>query len=314
MNLPAIKHLLLVLLCSPAIVCAQSPLDNQFWNYWSDGKAEISSYRTNQPRYGESRQGLAVAIFVTEPFSTTRRVKADPGNHPESEVTTALKLNLVEDFPTGIYDYNLMTSSFLSLTDTASIKGGSTLKISFSSQEWCGHVYSQLIPNANQASHVVHSYFDSEADSQTDLAFSKNWVSEDLLLHWARGLARPHLKPGESKTLPLVIRLKESRLLHKPLKEQEAKFSRSDELSSYQSSDGKSYVVRQLSVTRADGLRIDFSVEDEFPNRIVQWKSSDGFSAELVASKRVAYWNNNDNSSVKLLKELGLKARPNNTP
>ena len=314
MNFTALRLTLTILLFLPTSVCAQTPFDSQFWKYWSDGKAEISSYQTSQPRYGESREGLAVAIFVTEPFSTTRRVKADPGNHPESEVTTVLKLNLVEDFPTGIYDYNLMTSSFLSLTDTADIKSGATLKVSFSSQEWCGHVYSQLLPNTDKASHVVHSYFDSEADAKTDVTFPENWVSEDLLLHWARGLTEPFLKPGQSATRPLVKSLKETRLLHRPLRHHEAKFTRGNELVKYQSSNGTEYLVRKLSVARDDGLRIDFSVENEFPNRIVHWKSSDGFTAELITSKRIAYWNENGNRSLKLLKELGLNARPKNTP
>ena len=38
---------------------------------------EIASYDLTYPRYGEPRPGLAVTIFVTEPFSAEARVKAD---------------------------------------------------------------------------------------------------------------------------------------------------------------------------------------------------------------------------------------------
>src|SRR5207249_3206702 len=83
-----------------------------FWSTWGDGKAELDGYALTQPRYGELRAGTAVLIFVTEDFSDSARVKADPGKHPASDVYPVLKLNFVRDFQTGIYDYNVMTSTF----------------------------------------------------------------------------------------------------------------------------------------------------------------------------------------------------------
>ena len=46
-----------------------------FDKYWYDGKAEISSYKLKQGRYGEIHRGTASLIFVTEPFSPQRFVK-----------------------------------------------------------------------------------------------------------------------------------------------------------------------------------------------------------------------------------------------
>ena len=46
-----------------------------------------------------------------------------------------LKLNSVRDFQTGIYHYNVMTSVFARVA-----AGWPIAKVSFSSQEWCGHV------------------------------------------------------------------------------------------------------------------------------------------------------------------------------
>jgi len=89
--------------------------DAAFWKQWGDGQAELSGYDLTFPRYGQLRRGVAVTIFVTETFSNTLRVKADPGKHPPSDEFPVMKLNLIEDYQTGVYDYNDMTSSFVAL-------------------------------------------------------------------------------------------------------------------------------------------------------------------------------------------------------
>ena len=58
--------------------------DASFWAVWGDGKAEVNTYDLTFPRYNQKRKGVAIAIFVTEPFSDSARVKADPGKHPNS--------------------------------------------------------------------------------------------------------------------------------------------------------------------------------------------------------------------------------------
>ena len=40
-----------------------------FKNYWYTGKAEVNSYNLQQTRYGETREGKAVLIFLTEDIS-----------------------------------------------------------------------------------------------------------------------------------------------------------------------------------------------------------------------------------------------------
>src|SRR5688572_25287753 len=94
-------------------VAARSAAADPFWSAWGDGKAELDGYRLVQPRYGTVRKGHAVLIFVTEDFSDSLRVKADPGKHPASDVYPVLKLNAVRRFQTGIYDYSVLTSTFV---------------------------------------------------------------------------------------------------------------------------------------------------------------------------------------------------------
>ena len=66
-----------------------------------------------------------------ETFLAEDRVKADPGRRAKSEVFPVMKLNLVQDFPTGIYDYQLMTSSFSSLAPWNGRPAGSAARVMF---------------------------------------------------------------------------------------------------------------------------------------------------------------------------------------
>src|SRR5213082_2862718 len=101
---------------SPAAPPGGLEFGDEFWKHWGDGKGELAGYDLTIPRYGQSRKGVAVTVFVTETFSNSLRVKSDPGHHPKSDEFPVMKLNLVEDFATGIYDYNLLTSSFVALS------------------------------------------------------------------------------------------------------------------------------------------------------------------------------------------------------
>ncbi|WP_338039404.1 hypothetical protein [Maribacter litopenaei] len=135
-------------------------LSQEFKDYWYSGTAEITSYELEQARYGEIRKGKSVMIYVTEPFLSEKQVKADnssPNNVP------VLKLNATKKYLTGIYPYSIMTSSFYPVYDNQH-----ALKVSFSAQEWCGHVYAQ-INNRDEFQVTSHSYFESEADQSFGL-------------------------------------------------------------------------------------------------------------------------------------------------
>ena len=136
MRRPCLKSLLLTMICSVmtgSIAIAGGTPDRpafgaEFDQHWSDNKAEIAGYDLVTPRYGQLRKGTAVAIFVTEPFSNSARVKADPGEHSPDDEFPVLKLNLVEDYPTGVYDYNLMTSVFVALRPVNNLPAGTPTK------------------------------------------------------------------------------------------------------------------------------------------------------------------------------------------
>ena len=274
-----------------------------FWAHWGDGKAELNGYALKQPRYGSVRTGTAVLIYVSEDFSETLRVKADPGKHPASDVYPVLKLNAVRDFSTGIYDYNVMTSTFLRIAP-----GWPVAKVSFSSQEWCGHVWHQVVPRADRLRGLFHSYFDGEADGTDDLAFPKDGVLEDALAVFLRGWNGEYLKPGESRTVPFLPSLLWARLNHEPLAWTTATIARSASTRSVSVPAGR-FDVTAYTVETADGRALGFDIESASPHRLVRQTGPNGEELTLKGSTRLPYWQLNAPGGEQHLKALGLGGR-----
>ncbi|MGH7214910.1 MAG: hypothetical protein ACREIT_09120 [Tepidisphaeraceae bacterium] len=294
---------------------AAASFDAAFDRYWGDQKGELAGYDLLAPRYGELRQGVAVTIFVTEPFSNSARVKADPGKHPPQDEFPVMKLNLVEDFPTGIYDYNLMTSVFIALKPINGLPVGSPTKVSFSAQEWCGQVYHQLLFDGfDKGIHSTrHSYFDGEADADENLPHPRDGISEDALLHWARGLAEPFMKPGESRKVQLLRSAKNARLRHQPLDWTRATLRRQAKSETIEVPAGR-FECEVRTVDSEGNGRWTFHVERAHPHRLVEWRHTDGTDAKLLASHRLTYWQMHGQGFEKELEKLGLTPRPPRTP
>jgi hypothetical protein len=296
-----------------AVAEADSPaFGPAFWEHWGDGRAELAGYDLVTPRYGEPRRGTAVAIFVTEPFHEDSRVKAEEAGPGTFQV---LKLNLVQDFPTGIYDYHLMTSAFVALQPVAGLPAGAPAKVSFSAQEWCGHVYQQVVFEDEGAALTLHSYFEGEADDEERLAGGPG-LSEDALLLWARGLAWPEVAPGETVTVPVLTSLERSRLRHRPAAWEEAELARSVETREVEVPAGTFEVTEARANLRgATGERTwTFLVEKAPPHRIVAWETSEGERSELLGADRLPYWELNGPGGENYLERLGLQPRPARTP
>lgn len=288
-------------------------MDQAFWSHWGDGQAEISTYDLTYPRYGSPRSGVAVAIFVTEPFSHEARVKADPGKHDPSDVFPVMKLNLVQDFQTGIYDYNEQTSSFLALASLPQQPGGHLTKVSFSSQEWCGHSWAQWLRRPDGLHYTGHSYFDGEADRAAILPAPAAGITEEQLWFWARGMAEPRLEPGGEVTLPFRHSLQQERHSHREAAWSKARFTRGATQSRVTVPAG-TFGAETWRVEEQDGTSFAFTVEAAAPHRILEWRASDGERGVLVASDRLKYWQMNKPGGEAALTRLGLRQRPPRTP
>jgi hypothetical protein len=274
-----------------------------FWAHWGDGKAEIDGYALEQPRYGTLRSGTAVLVYVTEDFSDSLRVKADPGKHPASDVYPVMKLNAVRDFQTGVYDYNVMTSTFLRVAP-----GWPVAKVSFSSQEWCGHVWHQVVPRGGRLAGLFHSYFDGEADGTDDLAFPEKGVLEDALPILLRGWNGEYLKPGESRAVPFLPSLLWARLRHRSLAWTQAKIARAATVRGVSVPAGR-FDVTTYTVEVADGRKLGFEIEAAPPFRLVRQTGPDGEELALRGSTRLSYWLLNGPGGERYLKKLGLGGR-----
>jgi hypothetical protein len=269
---------------------------DDFWTTWGDGKAEMNGYRLTQPRYGAKREGTAVLIFVAEEMSDSLRVKADPGKHPPADVYPVMKLNFVRRFQTGIYDYDVMTSVFSRIAEGLPVR-----KDSFSSREWCGQVYHQLLFEGPRIKGVFHSYFDGEADGSEDLPFPKDGILEDELPILLRSFGMARVKEGAK--VPFLPSLMRSRLDHRPLSWGEATLSRSSGTGHLGSA---TVQVLSWTVVVEGGPTLTYHFEAAWPYRLLGWESSSGEAGSLLGTTRLAYWKLNVPGGEVHLKELGL--------
>lgn len=283
-----------------------------FESHWQDGRAELAGYHYRVTRYGEARTGQAAMITVTEPFRASKRVKADDPSKNPGDTFEALKLNLVRDFQTGIYDYNTMTSVFVRSRDF------SPVKITFSSAEWCGHVYEELLFDRSAVRQSLRSYFEGESGDRS-VRWSDGAVSEDQLLILVRGLRGDYLRPGEKRPLSLLPGSLWRRLAHRPLAAVPATIERAAKPERVAVPAG-AFRTDRYDV-RTDSRKGSIWVERAAPHRIVRWAWTStargdrrageaAESAELAGSTRLPYWELQANGQETYLKPLGLKPLP----
>jgi hypothetical protein len=272
-----------------------TPADQRFHDKWFAGKAELSRYELTRARYGEPRDGHAVLVFVTEPFLKEQQVKDDTGGKAESETETVMKLNRIERFVTGVYDYSLMQSVFVPVWPG---QGPAARKVTTSVQDWCGQVWLQL----NQLDHGAyrvegHSYFEKEADEELEVG--RTWLEDAVFVRIRLGPAQ--LPLGDVTMMPSTF---DSRLRHRePAAEQAtAKLEKVD--------DGLSrYTVEWPSAQRT----LEVTFQTAFPHRIERWRETTGSgdSAQVTEAVRthtldLDYWNHNSNSDEPLRADLAL--------
>lgn len=290
--------LLSVFLCSSckdrsATSSNQSFISDEFKSYWYAGNAEVSSYHLAQSRYGETRYGNAMTIFVTEDFSKSKQVKLDNPDLSGSDKVNVLKLNMTKNFITGIYPYSMMLSAFTPV-DVNQVPH--TLKLTMTAQEWCGQVFTQV--NLRHKNYVIagHSYFEKEADETLNLKVA--WLEDEL---WNRIRLGPESLPvGEVDMIPGLFF---SRLNHVGLDIEKAICTKEE------TPDLVTYIITYPSHHRS--LAIEF--EKVFPHRIKGWvekveQNGKTFTTTATLDKQLVtdYWTKNKNEFQYLRDSLGL--------
>lgn len=294
------KNLLIIALLSVLTACSSQSADsllpeqpdaNAFGGYWHQGKAEITRFALEQARYGEVHQGDAVLIYVTEPFLKAEQVKRDFGDGDANDV---LKLNATRKFNTGIYPYSLMTSTFTVVNHDKP----TTPKISFSGQEWCGHVFMQLNQTKKGYRGQLNSYFQQEGDKELKLPDAP---TEDGL--WTQLRMAPRSLPvGKIKMIPALHFL---RLAHVEAKAYKAKATlEPDEDNTF----GENLLRYTLTYTDLD-RSLDIYFETQEPHRIMGWQERDKTlvtKATRTHEMMTDYWSKNGLEHAPLRQQLGL--------
>lgn len=286
----------------PLLACAQTQAETQtFEKYWYQGKAEITSYHLEQARYGEVHPGHSVLVYVTEDFSRSKQVKLDDPRKAGDDAVKILKLNATKKFNTGIYPYSMMASVFSPIDAVAD---PFAIKVSTSSQEWCGHTWVQLNRAGEGYQGELRSYFESEGDEVLQLPGVQ---LEDQLWNLIR-LAPETLPTGEVTLLPGTFY---ERLRHADWQPKRAQ-------ATLQPSTGKpgqmTYTLTYPSLGRT--LAIHFN--KAFPHEIEGWEetSASGFgpgaktlTTRATRNKRILsdYWRRHSLEDLPLRQQLGLE-------
>lgn len=268
---------------------------NDFNDYWYAGKAELASYSLEQSRYGEIHKGHAVLIFVSEDFSKTKQVKLDYPQKAEKDKVSVLKLNFTKKFNTGIYPYSMMQSIFTPIDRN---EYPNSLKTTVSSQEWCGHTYTQLNLKKNMYDMSSFSYFEQEGDKQSTV---EKVLLEDEIWNLIR-LDYKGLPIGEIDIIPGIFY---SRLLHKPLQASKVNASLNEQ--------GEE-VTYSLDY-KSSGRSLSIAFEKKFPHKILSWQeTTKGIGGKILTTKailnktlHVDYWNKNKNQHAYLRDSLDLE-------
>ena len=275
-----------------AISCLNEGWTENHKNYWYNGQAELSSYELKQARYGETYEGKAVLIYVTESFDETKLVKSDI---TRDDNVSVMKLNFVKSFNTETYPYRMINSTYFPVEN-----GSHSLKVVSNSQEWCGSTFMEL-RNRGIFEIDYHSYFEDE--SVKDMTLDKTWIEDDL---WTLIRVAPKRLPlGKFEAIPSFFFL---RFRHKDIKAYSCEAHLEDNENLY---------VYSLKYPELNRL-LEITFEKKFPFTIRSWKETGASGwgddkkmmtteGKLITTIRSDYWNKSSESNQDLMKRLGVE-------
>jgi hypothetical protein len=280
-----------------ALVPAYHP-DPDFNSYWYSNKAELSRYELQQARYGELRKGEAVLVFVTEHLDPVKHIKA---YNEDGKDVPVMKLNHTRKFYTGVYPYSTMSSVFtpVNLDDNPR-----SVRVNFSAQEWCGHVWSMLDLKDDHYKGNVHSYFPDEGDYGVTL---DTLLLEDEVFNRLRIDPRS-LPEGDISILPS--------LMHLRLQHLEYRMYHADARHASVNVNGRRQAVYEIDYVDLD-RNVVIYYEPEFPWQITAWEETyrdgAGSNARTLTTKAVLthslmldYWLHNAVADSIYREQLGL--------
>ncbi len=250
----------------------------EFWQTWSDGKAEVATYALTGPGNGG---GTCTMVTAIEPFSKSRRARAEGATGPD--IARSVKLNVVRDLGGS----REMISCWAWLEAFDNVADGMPAKIVFSGQNRSGQTWSQLIWSPARIAQTTHSSSQGGGDRQRSVPAQNDGISEDLLLLASRRIAWPRLRMGQTYTVSVLTSLLAEYRRGAPLVWTPVELTLGKDRETVIVPAGR-YRTNPFRARWPDGATRVFDVEGDPPNRVVRWTTTGGERAELTEVQRVS--------------------------
>ncbi len=254
---------------------------------WEDGLSEMSYYDAKCVIYDKERTYTRVHLMNRQFMNTVHYIKAAK-DFPNP--TPAFKFVIAEEVPTENYNYRFLLTSFF---ERPSLR---PIKVSASSQEWCGHVFKQLmwerrpeVADAEWSLDVTcYSYHDTEGDRWFPFPKQAHIEAHEGLFLQSRAVVAAG---GEPRAM---LMLKTMRSNHHP---------DPTPLEAILQPAGKTRKIKvplgefeaQRVELKWDGAETWFDIETSAPWRLLAFKADD-VEGELRLVERRAYWDRSKKS------------------
>lgn len=290
----------------------EKPVGPTFSSYWGDENAEVIAYSLTYAFENRSHTAQMVSIWQAQTFSRDRLVVIAPTPENKTEQLEGMVQMTIKNTVSGMVPFHFMTVNYFAMQGFNGRPAGAAIKTMFSSQDWMGAIYEQLLFGARSIGRTILS--SKTGDLTDELARPEEGVTEEELPLFVMGLAGEKLSEGETKTFPYLPSLEAVHVRGEKLRWQTAEIRRGEGKAKVKVPAGK-FKTYNYQVIPNQGPTIEFFVDVEYPHRIVRYEKSmevDGKTqsierAEMTGWQRVKYWEKQNPGDEKALKELGLK-------
>ncbi|HSR54211.1 MAG TPA: hypothetical protein VLV83_25570 [Acidobacteriota bacterium] len=249
-------------------------------DYWFDGTAELNLYEARLTYYGQPRQAQElVHILVTEDHKPDLLVKADDWR--QAGLVKMLKFNLVQRVQTGIYEYRQMMSAFFE-------QGPQRLaKMTYSSQEWCGHSFKEIVRYDGRESFDFNTYWDGQGNGSFQVDYPQGLILYDTLPVQLRPLK---WEVGLTAEFPMLPSQFSSRVQEPRYVSARVTVEKKETVDSPAGTFETLRTIVESGGTEGESQRDILWFEADFPHRMIRWQRANGDTLTLSQSKKLPYW------------------------
>lgn len=243
---------------------------------WDDGLAEVAVYRSKKYIYGTLWDHETTLITVKEDFTKKYYTKADYP-YAGKPLIPVLKLNIFTRIQTTNYPYHYLVSVFVKKNDLAYL-----LKMTVSSQEWCGNTFKEWQNWNTPARIVYHSYFDGQGNGTIDVPYKQGDLLTEQLFVSLRGLPFAN---GYSQTFRLLDPMMSNTYKKPRWRNATLTVSGPEPVQALR----KNISCWIVHITHGSG-EFNFWFDTEYPHPLIKYDDADGQEMIITNITRRAYW------------------------